>query len=239
MLATSAEDRNRDIAGPMFQEIVAVQEKNEPRKDEEQHAKAWNSMEQNICSGAHWWLDSLWEEGMASALHRPGIMGHICMNGLNSAALWGEQPVFELFATLTNSEEASELHIESLRIRRVKPHAGPARFPRRTLVAIWKRTLFVWAVGWPGCDFTSPNPAAVGPSQRYTDGHAVGTCFKNEKEAARLHTVRTLWNHQQLEPNMYHAYACAKHMLLPLYTLTFRTSCIHIFAGIAHIYISY
>ena len=54
MLATSAEDRNCDIAGPMFQEIVAVQEKNEPRKDEEQHAKAWNSMEQNICSGAHW-----------------------------------------------------------------------------------------------------------------------------------------------------------------------------------------
>lgn len=98
---------------------------------------------------------------------------------------------------------------------------------------------FVWAVGCSGCDFTSPNPAAVGPSQRYTDGHAVGTCFKNVKEAGRLHTVRTFRNHQQLEPNMYHAYACAKHMLLPLYTLTSRTSCVHIFTGIAHIYISY
>ena len=45
MLATSAEDRNHDIAGPMFQETVAVQEK--PSKDEEQSTKARNSIEQN------------------------------------------------------------------------------------------------------------------------------------------------------------------------------------------------
>lgn len=45
MLATSAEDRNRDIAGPMFQEIVAVQEKNEPRKmrnSMQKYGIAWN-----------------------------------------------------------------------------------------------------------------------------------------------------------------------------------------------------